>query len=48
MRYSIRYVYDHVAVYNPEGEFLFSADNREEALRFMEEYLAELQIGSDL
>ena len=37
----IRYIYDHVAVYSPEGEFLFSADTREEAQRFLEEYASE-------
>jgi len=45
---SMRYVYDHIAVYSPEGAFLFSADTREEAYRFMEEYFAELQDGADL
>lgn len=48
MRYSIRHIYDHVAVYSPEGQFLFSADTREEAYRFMEEYFEELQNGADL
>lgn len=43
MRYSMRYVHGHVAVYSPEGVFLFSADTREEAYRFMEEYFEELQ-----
>ena len=43
MRYSIRYIHDHVAVYSPEGDFMFSADTREEAFRFMEEYFEELQ-----
>lgn len=43
MRYQFRYIYDHVAVYSPEGQFLFSADTREEAMRFMEEYLEEFQ-----
>lgn len=47
MRCSIRYIYDHVAVYSPEGEFLFSADTREEALRFMEEYVEEFQDSSE-
>lgn len=41
MRCTIRYIYDHVAVYSPEGEFLFSADNRDEALTMMEEYIDE-------
>ena len=48
MGYSMRYVMDHVAVYSPEGQFLFSADTREEAFRFMEEYLEELSTHSDL
>lgn len=43
MRYSIRHIHDHVAVYSPEGEFMFSADTREEAYRFMEEYFEEFQ-----
>ena len=48
MRCSIRYIYDHVAVYSPEGEFLFSADTREEAFRLMEEYAEEFQDRSEL
>lgn len=43
MGFTLRYIYDHVAVYSPEGAFILSADTREEALRFMEEYLEELQ-----
>ena len=48
MRYSIKNVHGHVAVYSPEGQFLFSADTREEAYRFMEEYLEELQTDFEL
>ena len=48
MRYSMRYVYDHVAVYTVEGKFLFSADTKEEAYRFLEEYDEELQDSFDL
>lgn len=48
MRYSMRYIYDHVAVYTPEGQFLFSADTKEEAYRFMEEYSEELQDRLDV
>ena len=48
MRYSMRYIYDHVAVYTPEGQFLFSADTKEEAYRFMEEYSEELQDSLDV
>lgn len=48
MSFTMRNVYDHVAVYTPEGLFLFSADTREEAYRFMEEYLEELQADSEL
>jgi len=48
MRYSMRNIQGHVAVYSPEGQFLFSADTREEAYRFMEEYLEELQTDSEL
>ena len=48
MRYSMRYVCDHVAVYTPEGHFLFSADTKEEAYRFMEEFSEELQDPFDV
>ena len=48
MDFSVRYVFDHVSVYSPEGKFLFSADTREEAHRFMEEYLEELSDETDL
>ena len=48
MNYSMRYIFDHVAVYSPEGQFLFSADTREEAFRFMEEYLEELSDQTDV
>lgn len=41
MRCTIRYIYDHVAVYSPEGAFLFSADNRDEALNMIDEYMDE-------
>ena len=43
MRYTMRYVLDHVAVYTPEGQFVFSADTQEEAYRLMEEFSEELQ-----
>ena len=32
MNYEIRYVKDHVEVYDATGHFLFSADNQQEAL----------------
>lgn len=32
MYYSIRYVQGHVEVYDSRGEFVFSADTREEAM----------------
>ncbi len=48
MRYSMRYILDHVAVYSPEGQFLFSADTREEAFRFLEEFNEEFQTSADL
>lgn len=48
MQYSIRYIFDHVAVYSPEGQFLFSADTQEEAYRFLEEYREEFQDSFDL
>lgn len=48
MQYSMKNVCGHVAVYTPEGQFLFSADTREEAYRFMEEYLEELQNDFEL
>ena len=31
MRYQIRYVQDHVEVFDAKGEFLFSADTYQEA-----------------
>lgn len=37
MACTIRNVCDHVAVYSLEGVFLFSADTREEAMRFLKE-----------
>ncbi len=43
MSYTLRYIYDHVAIYSLEGAFILSADTREEAMRFMEEYLEEFQ-----
>lgn len=43
MRYSMRYVCGHIVVYDLQGDFLFSADTKEEAYRFMEEYSEELQ-----
>lgn len=48
MRYSMRYVCDHIAVYSPEGQFMFSADTKEEAYRFLEEYREEFQDSFDL
>lgn len=37
MEISVRYVRDHVEVYSPRGEFLFSADNLAEAYAFLED-----------
>lgn len=36
--YSIRYVYDHIQVYDSRGQFLFSADNEREAREELREY----------
>ena len=36
--YSIRYVRDHVQVYDSRGRFLFSADNEREAREELKEY----------
>lgn len=36
--YSIRYVQDHVQVYDAKGKFLFSADTEREAREELEEY----------
>lgn len=36
--YSMRYVFGHVQVYDPNGRFLFSADNEQEARMELEEY----------
>ena len=36
--YSMRYVHGHVQVYDPNGKFLFSADNGREARMELEEY----------
>lgn len=33
----VKYVYDHVEVYDAEGAFMFSADNMQEARTMMEE-----------
>ncbi len=33
MNYEINYVQDHVEVYDAAGNFLFSADTQQEALR---------------
>ena len=33
----LRYVRGHIEVYSPEGRFLFSADNRREALEELRE-----------
>lgn len=32
MNYSIEYINGHIEVYDAQGGFLFSADNRQEAL----------------
>lgn len=32
MPYVIKFMYDHVEVYDDKGRFLFSADNQSEAL----------------
>lgn len=32
MSYSIEYVNGHIEVYDEQGQFLFSADNKQEAL----------------
>ena len=37
MEISVRYVRDHVEVYSPRGEFLFSADNLAEAYALLED-----------
>ena len=37
MEISVRYVRDHVEVYSPCGEFLFSADNLAEAYALLED-----------
>ncbi len=36
--YSIRYICDHVQVYDPQGRFLFSADSEREAREELEMY----------
>lgn len=36
--YSIRYVLDHVQVYDHKGKFLFSADNIKEAREELAQY----------
>ena len=36
--YSIRYVCDHVQVYDIKGKFLFSADTEREAREELKEY----------
>ena len=36
--YTMRYVYGHVQVYDWKGNFLFSADNEQEARRELEDY----------
>lgn len=36
--YSIRYVMDHVQVYDAGGKFLFSADSEHEAREELKEY----------
>ena len=37
MEISVRYVRDHVEVYSPRGEVLFSADNLAEAYALLED-----------
>lgn len=37
---SVRYVRDHVEVFSPRGEFLFSADSMAEAYSILEEQAA--------
>ena len=36
--YSIRYVQGHVQIYDYKGDFLFSADNEQEAREELAEY----------
>jgi hypothetical protein len=36
MKYDIRYTYGHYSVYTRSGQFLFTADTREEAWREIE------------
>lgn len=36
--FTMRYVGDHVQVYDQKGRFLFSADNEREARKEMEDY----------
>lgn len=36
--YTMRYVMDHIQVYDHRGNFLFSADNEREAREELDEY----------
>lgn len=45
--FSIRYIQGHVQVYDPQGKFLFSADNEREARQELMDY-AEFETGLDL
>lgn len=45
--FSIRYIYDHVQVYDRQGRFLFSADNEREAREELEVY-AKFEADTDL
>lgn len=40
MNYTIQYVREHVEVYDNNGEFLFSADNQQEAMAEMSQHAA--------
>lgn len=40
MLYEIRFVQDHVEVYNEKGNFLFSADTQKEAMQEVEKISA--------
>lgn len=45
--FSIEYVHGHVQVYDPQGKFLFSADNEREAREELSEF-AEFETAFDL
>jgi hypothetical protein len=38
--YTLEYVGGHVEVYDPRGNFFFSADTEQEALQDLEDFLA--------